>query len=73
MHKTETQLIIDELKCIRQKQDEQQLLLQDTADKTNEMYVFYLDGKVGVRLAKYGFGIAMAIGSSFLMIKNVLK
>lgn len=66
MSRNETEQIMEKLQAIEK-------MVLDNNIKTDEMYDFYLDGKIGVKLLKWGFALAMSIGGAYLMFKNIIK
>ena len=41
--------------------------------QVTEMYSFYLNGSIGVKIAKWTFAFLMAIGAGYLMVKSIIK
>ena len=66
MSQSEITEIIRRLDIISKQQEE-------TLIKVDEMYSFYLNGSIGVKIAKWTFGFLMAIGAGYLMLKSIIK
>jgi len=66
MSQSEITEIIRRLDIISKQQEEISI-------KVDEMYSFYLNGSVGVKIAKWTFAFLMAIGAAYLMAKSIIK
>jgi len=66
MSQSEITEIIRRLDIISKQQEE-------TLIKVDEMYSFYLNGSIGVKIAKWTFAFLMAIGAGYLMVKSIIK
>jgi len=66
MSQSETAEIIRRLDIICEQQAE-------ISTKVDEMYSFYLNGSIGVKIAKWTFAFLMAIGAGYLMLKSIIK